>query len=151
MVLPPSATKEARVGFDGETTVYGWLHNCMSQPSRDLACVSHGISTLKYAFDWSFLGISIRKIVVANLWYHDFWTIWTLDTAEYFISSRLQGMQRMPKQIILNKSIYVSPRQSKNGEGGAATRGKHALTLMKVSFNSSKWPQWALPRRMETQ
>ena len=34
VVLPLSATKHARVGvgFDGEATVYGWLHNCMSQP-----------------------------------------------------------------------------------------------------------------------
>ena len=49
--LPLNATKHACVRFDGETTVYGWLHNCMSQPSHDLACVAHGISTLKYAFD----------------------------------------------------------------------------------------------------
>ena len=100
VVLLLSVTKHARVGFDGEATVYGWLHNCMSQPSHDLACVAHGISTLKYAFDWSYLGISIRKIVVANIWYHDSWTIWTLDTAEYFISRRFQGMQRIARQII---------------------------------------------------
>ena len=107
VVLPLSATKHARVWFDGEATVYGRLHNSMSQPSHDLACVSHGISTLKYAFDWSYLGISIRKIVIANLWYHDFWTIWTLDTAEYFISSRFQGIQRIPKQIIFQSLFHL--------------------------------------------
>ena len=48
VVLPLSG---AKLRFEGETTAHGWLHNCMSQPSRDLACVSHGISTLKYAFD----------------------------------------------------------------------------------------------------
>ena len=139
VVLPLSATKHACVRFDRETTVYGWLHNCVSQPSHDLACVAHGISTHKCAFDWSYLGISIRKIVVANLWYHDSWTIWTLDTAEYFISSRFQGMQRIATQIIFYSLYYgkpsvehtlslrvaaPSPRQRKNGEGeGAATRG----------------------------
>ena len=51
VILLLSVTKHVRVGFDGEATVYGRLRNCMSQPSHDLACVSHGISTLKYAFD----------------------------------------------------------------------------------------------------
>ena len=33
---------------------------------------------------------SATKGFVANLWYHDFWTIWTLDTSEWFISNSFQ-------------------------------------------------------------
>ena len=65
------------------------------------------------AFDWSYCRIRIRKHLVTYLFYRDFWTIWTLHTSEYFISSKFLGIAMLwiPKQAIFRfHSTYFYSR-----------------------------------------